>query len=208
MCSSDLLCSNTAQTITFPALVDRPLGRSQPLLATATSGLQITYTSITPTICYILYPSNGPVVQTVANLAEGIDATCTVRASQPGDDRYAPASSVDRTFKYVKAPMVLVVENAPTLNGAGPHAIITRVRLVDDVAMSGLTSLGHVLTAQSLTANICRIDSHGTWDRTNGIVNRTYVTVLASGTCSLKFDFAGTKDRAPATLTWNATVRR
>jgi hypothetical protein len=200
--------SNTAQTISFPVLVDRPLGRSQPLLASSTSGLQVLYTSLTPNICYLIYPSTGPVVQTVANLSEGIDATCTVRASQPGDDRFAPATSVDRTFKYVKAPMVLVVENATTLNGAGPHAIITRVRLVDDVAMSGLTSLGHLLRAQSLTPNVCTIQSHATWDRTGGIVNRTYVIGVTSGTCSLKFDFDGTKDRAPATLTWNATVRR
>jgi hypothetical protein len=104
--------------------------------------------------------------------------------------------------------MVLQVENSSSLTGAGPFSIITRVRLVDNDAMSGLTSLGHLLTAQSLTPNICRIDSHGLWDRTNGIVNRTSVTVLATGTCSLKFDFAGTKDRSPATLTWNATTRR
>jgi hypothetical protein len=42
---------------------------------------------------------------------------------------------------------MLQVENAPTLNGVGPHAVITRVRLVDNAAMSGLTSLGHLLTA-------------------------------------------------------------
>jgi hypothetical protein len=196
------------QTINFPALVDRSLGRSQPLLATTTSGLQVLYTSLTPNICYLIYPSTGPVVQTVANLSEGIDATCTVRASQPGDNRFTPAISVDRTFKYVKAPMVLVVENASTLNGAGPHAVITRVRLVDNVAMSGLTSLGHLLTVQNLTPTICRVDSHGLWDRTGGIVNRTYVTVLATGTCSLKFDFAGSRDREATTLTWNAAARR
>jgi len=198
--------SNTAQTIDFPALAQRDLGRSQPLLAKASSGLQITYLSMTPAVCLILYPSSGPSVQTVTGVADATEWTCTIRAIQPGDDRYAPAIPVERTFKYVKAAMVLQVENGTNLIGAGPHAIITRVRLVDNAAMSGLTSLGHLLTAQSLTPSVCKIDSHGTWDRTAGIVNRTYVSALANGTCSLKFDFAGTKDRAPATLTWNASV--
>ena len=198
--------SNTPQTIDFPALVQRDIGRSQPLLAKSTSGLQVTYLSMTPAVCMILYPSSGPSVQTVAGVADASEWTCTVRAMQTGDDRYAPAVPVERTFKYVKAAMVLQVENSTNLIGAGPHAIITRVRLVDNAAMSGLTSLGHLLTAQVLNPTVCKIDSHGTWSRTGGIVNRTYVTALINGTCTLKFDFAGTRDRAPATLTWSGTV--
>ncbi|NBY50997.1 MAG: hypothetical protein EBQ55_00300, partial [Actinobacteria bacterium] len=200
--------SNTAQTIDFPNLEQRQVGRSQQLMARATSGLQISYISMTPDVCFLVFPASGAFVQSVSNRADASEWTCTIRATQAGDDRFAPAVSVDRSFKYVKAPMVLQVENSSSLTGAGPFSIITRVRLVDNDAMSGLTSLGHLLTAQSLTPNICRIDSHGLWDRTNGIVNRTSVTVLATGTCSLKFDFAGTKDRSPATLTWNATTRR
>jgi hypothetical protein len=198
--------SNTAQSITFPELVERSVGRSQPLLAKASSGLQVTYMSMTPAVCLILYPASGPSVQTISGVVDAPEWTCTVRASQAGDDRYAPAVSVDRTFKYVKAPMVLRVENGTNLTGSGPHAIITQVRLADNAAMSGISSLGHLLTAQSLTTNVCRIDSHGLWDRSGGIVNRTYVTALANGTCTLKFDFAGTKDRAATSLTWNATI--
>jgi hypothetical protein len=137
---------------------------------------------------------------------EAAQWTCTIRAMQSGDDRYAAAAPVERSFVYTKAPMQLVVENSPALVGAGPHAIVTRVRFVDSTAMSGLTSLGHLLTAQVLTANTCRINSHGVWDRTGGIVNRTYLVGLANGTCSLKLDFAGTIDRAPVSLTWNATI--
>jgi hypothetical protein len=102
--------------------------------------------------------------------------------------------------------MVLQVENGTNLIGAGPHAIITRVRLVDNAAMSGLTSLGHLLAAQVLTPSVCKINSHDTWSRSGGIVNRTYVTATANGVCTLKFDFAGTRDRAPATLTWSGNV--
>jgi hypothetical protein len=198
--------SNAPQSVDFPALANMQIGRSQPLLAKATSGLQVTYLSMTPDVCYLIYPASGPVVQSVNNRSVAEEWTCTVRAIQTGDDRFAPAASVDRTFKYVKAPMVLVVENSPVLSGSAPIAVVTRVRLVDNVAMSGLTSLGHLLTAQSLTPSTCRINSHDLWDRTGGIVNRTMVSGLANGTCSLKFDFAGTKDRAVATLIWNATV--
>jgi hypothetical protein len=196
----------SSQTIDFPVLGDRSLGRSQPLLAKATSGLQITYISLTPSICYLLYPSTGAVVQTSPSVPESADLTCTIRATQPGDNRFAPSAPVDRSFKYSKAPMVLQVENAPNLAGVGPHAIITRVRMVDNTAMSGLTSLGHLLRVASLTPAICAIQSHGTWDRTGGIVNRTYLTGIGAGTCSLKFDFDGTKDRAPTTLTWSAAL--
>ena len=200
--------SSAPQSIDFPNLVDWAPSRAQDLKAKASSGLPITYVSLTPDICWIIYPSIGPVVQRQpsAQLPDAPSWTCTVRASQPGDDRYAAAASVERSFKFLKAPMQLVVENPTTLTGVGPHAIITRVRLVDDTSMGGLTSLGHLLTAQSLTPTVCRIDQHELWDRTGGIVNRTFVTPLLNGTCSLKFDFAGTKDRAPATLTWNATI--
>jgi hypothetical protein len=200
--------SNAAQTINFPTLSNTAVGRSQKLLATASSGMQVTYLSLTPDICYLLYPATGAHIQSVSKLPENGPWTCTIRATQAGDDRYVPANSVERTFNYEKASMVLVVENGTALTGAGPHAIITRVRFADSSFMSGLLSLGHTLTVQNLTPTICRVDSHGLWDRTNGIVNRTYLAGLLSGTCSLRFDFAGTADRAATSLTWNARISR
>lgn len=200
--------SNTSQTIDFPTLVDRNIGRSQPLLAKATSGLQITYISMTPNICLILYPSTGPSVQSQPSVPDANSWTCTIRATQIGDDRYAPAVSVDRTFTYTKIPMVIRVQNYPTLSGPNSQSLISYVRFADDSQMSGLTSLGHLLTVTSLTPNICRVDSNALKDLTGGIVNQTMVTVLTSGACSLKFDFAGTKDRAPTNLIWNATATR
>ena len=182
------------------------VGRSQPLLAKASSGLAVTYQSLTPDVCFLVYPTSGPVIQTVNNRVEANEWNCSVRVTQAGDTKFSPAASVDQSFKYFKAPMFLQVENSTNLPGSGPHAIVTRVRMVDNVAMSGLTSLGHLLNVTNLSPSICRVDSHGTWDRTGGIVNRTYLTALANGTCSLKFDFPGTKDRAPVSLTWNAAT--
>lgn len=132
--------------------------------------------------------------------------TCTIRATQAGDDRYAPAVAVERSFKYVKNPMVLQVQSGSTLSGTTSQAITTAVRLADSTLMTGISSLGHLLTVQSLTFTVCRVDSNALVSLSGGTFNRTMVTVLASGTCSLKFDFVGTDDRAPATLTWNAAA--
>lgn len=198
----------SAQNISFPALNNMAVGRSQPLLARSSSGLPITYMSMTPDVCFLVYPPSGPVIQTVNNRQDAAEWNCTVRANQTGNERFEPALPVEQSFKYFKAPMVLVVETNSNLRGTRPIAVVTRVRLVDNVAMSGLTSLGHLLTVQSLTPTVCRVDSHELWDRTGGIVNRTFVTGMVNGACSLRFDFAGTRDRAPATLTWNATVTR
>jgi len=72
--------------------------------------------------------------------------------------------------------------------------------------MSGLTSLGQLLTVNSLTPSTCAVNSNALWDRSGGILNRTIVTGLANGACSLKFDFSGSAAWLPTTLTWNATV--
>jgi len=103
---------------------------------------------------------------------------------------------------------VIAVSSTSSLLGAGPHQVISTIGYVDKSNMSGLTSLGHLLTVVSLTPDVCKVNSNELWDRTGGIVNRTYVAGLKNGTCTLKFDFAGTVDRQPTTLTWNAIVSR
>ena len=200
--------SNTAQSIEFPALVDWVWNNAQPLNAKASSGLQVTYLSLTPDTCWLIYPSSGPVIQRQPSnkLPDAPDWTCTVRAMQVGDDRYAAAANVERSFKFLKAPMVIAVTTTSSLVGAGPHQVVSTIGYTDKNMMSGLTSLGHLLAVVSLTPDVCKVNSNELWDRTGGIVNRTYVAGVKNGACSLKFDFAGTKDRQPTSLTWNATV--
>jgi hypothetical protein len=78
-----------AQTINFGPLSTRSV-RDTPfnVSATATSGLAVTFGSLTPAVCSV----GG---STVTLLTGG---TCTVRASQPGDGTYAAATSVDQSF--------------------------------------------------------------------------------------------------------------
>ncbi len=79
-----------AQTITFPAIPDQTLGAAPVTLqATASSGLAVTYTSTTSTVCTV----SGNQATLVAI------GSCSIRADQAGNGVYAPAPSVTNTFK-------------------------------------------------------------------------------------------------------------
>lgn len=132
--------------------------------------------------------------------------TCTIRATQAGDSRFESAAPVDRTFNFLKGRTVIRVTTSSNLVGAGPHSVLSTFGFVDTSMMSGLTSLAQLLTVNSLTPTICTVNSNALWDRSGGVINRTNVTGVANGTCSLKFDFPGSSSMLPSTLTWNATV--
>jgi len=81
--------SLTPQTIVFAALVDRVLGAAPfTVSATASSGLPVTFASLTAPVCAV----SG---NTVTLVAVG---TCTIRASQAGNANYAAAPNVDQSF--------------------------------------------------------------------------------------------------------------
>ena len=82
--------SLTAQTITYAQPSDQLLSTGSITVApTASSGLTVTLTSTTGSICTV----NGFVISLVAN------GTCSTTASQAGDSTYAAATSVTRTFQ-------------------------------------------------------------------------------------------------------------
>jgi len=77
------------QQITLEDVPDQTLGVMPfPIAATATSGLPVTLTSLTPEVCAV----SGV---TVSILAEGV---CTIRATQDGDEEYLPAEPVTDSF--------------------------------------------------------------------------------------------------------------
>ena len=76
------------QTIDFPALPDiSPIG-TVTLHATASSGLPVSYSSTTPTVCTV----SGSVVTPKAA------GTCTIEAAQAGNADYNPAPPVSQSF--------------------------------------------------------------------------------------------------------------
>jgi hypothetical protein len=105
------------QTITFPTLNDRnfdPLAFNAQ--ATATSGLTVTVTSSTTSVC------TASLDGLVTLFSPGV---CTLIASQPGTaDYYAAAASVSRTFTVSKAPQVInLAATADQVLGTGPITI-------------------------------------------------------------------------------------
>ena len=99
------------QTITFGALHNAGLGAPPfSILATASSGLPVSFASNTTLVCSV----SG---RTVATVAAG---SCSITASQGGSAAYAAAASVTQTFNVIPG---LYIAGQVTLSGAGLSGI-------------------------------------------------------------------------------------
>ena len=112
-----------AQTITFALPSSTLVGSSLVLGGTADSGLPVGYASTTPLVCSVSDI-------TLTALAVG---TCTVTASQPGDDAYLPAPAVQAS---------MAVEAVPAGVDLGKYAVNGPVRDVVIEPGTGRTILG------------------------------------------------------------------
>jgi len=199
--------ASATQTITFPALTNQEVGPAQQLRASSSSGLPITYVSLTPATCFIIAGASSASVQSAPTRPAGESWDCTVRATQSGDNRFAAATPVDQSFKWNRAAMLITVSAPTTLSGRGLHTIIASLNFAD-VSKRGTSGLGHLLKATSLTPATCTVASNAAWSRSGGIVTRTNLTGVANGECQLRYDFAGTNDRSPTSVVWRATITR
>jgi len=93
------------QTITFNAIPFQVQGKPLTLSASASSGLAVTFTSSTPTICTV----SG---NTATLMSAG---TCTIVASQPGNAVYAAATPVSQSFTVQAAYTITPIPNAETV---------------------------------------------------------------------------------------------
>src|SRR6185312_9534190 len=126
--TTDILVTNQAplqhQTITFNSLSDQILGASVPALsASATSGLEVTFTSNSTPVCTV----SGTAITLVSA------GTCSITASQAGDSTHAAATPVTHTFNVTQAPQTITF--GPLSNqdlGSTPPALSA-------TATSGLT---------------------------------------------------------------------
>lgn len=131
-----LISTKTAQTITFPALADATLGDAPTAAATASSSLTVTYTSNTPEVCTV--SPTGAIVL----LAAG---TCSITASQEGNDAYTAATPVTVNFAVGKAPQTIAF--SPT----------TTVTAGDPVALEGTSTSGLPVEYTAGPAEVCTI---------------------------------------------------
>ena len=214
--------SNAPQSINFPAIPNREFGGGVYPKASASSSLPVTYRSLTPSVCYIITGlADGPAIQTVTPKPAGDNLTCTVEASQAGDDRYAAAAPVTQSFVWSKAPMYITNYWAPTkVRNVSLRPItstsywsnstyyFTSSLLFTSGQNSGLRSIGHLMSAVTSTPSVCAVQIVESDDRTGGIFTRATVKMLSIGTCSITWGFAGTDTRAATSTVMSVGVTR
>jgi hypothetical protein len=213
--------ANAPQTITFPAIPDREYGFSWKLQATSTSKLPVKYTSLTPVVCQIIEAlADGPSVQSSYPLVNADASVCTIQASQAGDDRYAAAPGVQQSFKYKRAGMVITpYAVASSVRNAARTPVASKTYVAKSTyyfassllftsgANSGLLSIGNPMRAASTTPAVCSVASVVPLDNTGGIFQLATVNTLASGTCTVVWNFDGTSDRAATSTNMSFTVK-
>jgi uncharacterized protein (TIGR03437 family) len=155
------LVTGESQTITFTALVGLAAGSKEVIIASASSGLPVTSTTLTPTVCSVGKDMGGPIVTALTM------GTCTVEATQAGNATYAAATPVDRSFTVSgKSQSIAFAALSSQTLGTAPFNIAA-------TASSGLT-----VSFASQTTSICT-------------VNGTLVTLVAVGTCTIQATQAG-----------------
>ena len=99
---------------------------------------------------------------------------CTIRASQPGNASYGAAANVDRTFAIAKGAQTI------NFSALGDRVIGTAPFAVAATAASGLA-----VTITTLAGSVCTIA-------------KNVVTLVATGTCTLRASQAGNANYAVA----------
>ncbi|MCG8429284.1 MAG: Ig-like domain-containing protein, partial [Chromatiales bacterium] len=102
-----VLTAKSDQAITFNALADKTFGDADfTLSASANSGLSVSFTSNTTSVCTV----SGSTVSLVAA------GSCSITASQVGDSQYYAATDVTQSFTVNKA--------TPVISWSSPSSII------------------------------------------------------------------------------------
>jgi uncharacterized repeat protein (TIGR02543 family) len=163
-----LLVADQPQTITF----DNP-GTKTPTSgafasgATASSDLTVTLTSLTPGVCTV----SGLNIEPVSS------GTCTIVASQAGNDDYSAATSVTQTFPISSLEaQEITAPNPGTKTYTGSPSTFT----VSPTADSSLT-----VSLISLSPSVCTVSGFD-------------ITIVGPGNCTIRHVQAGNVTYAPA----------
>jgi hypothetical protein len=126
----------SSQTINFNVVPTLAVGTSAVLPATASSGLTVSFSSTTPSVCTVS-----------GNAANALSiGVCTITATQPGNSAYTAAASVTQSFAVVVASQTIAFATVPVQAlGAVPLAI-------NASASSGLP-----VTFGSTTPTVCSV---------------------------------------------------
>jgi streptogramin lyase len=126
-----------SQTISFPAITaTQYISSTLPLTATTTSGLAVTYTSVTTSVCTV----SGSTASLIALGA------CVIHATQPGNAVYAMAQLVSQSF--------IVHLNPQTISFP---AITATQYAASNLTLSATASSGLTVSFTSTTPTICTV---------------------------------------------------
>ena len=165
------------QTIAFNTPGTQTVGTPLTLSATATSGLPVSFTSQTASVCTV---SGTTATGFTASFVTA--GTCTIQATQAGNSTWAAATPVSRSFTVNAAPLR---PQTITFTAPGTQAVGTPLTL------SATASSGLPVSFASQTASICTVSGS-----TATVFIANFVT---SGTCTVQATQAGNSVWASAT---------
>ena len=170
------------QTIVWTPPAELGSGVSIALTGYADSGLPLTYTvdSGSTSFCTV---SEFDGVWTLVTLSEG---TCTVGASQAGNDDYAAAASVTRTIAILPG-QVITATNDSTFGSSS-------AKTVSVVADSKLS-----VSVMSINTEVCTVAATTPYDASTGVTVFTATKGSVAGTCLLVANQSGGSD---GNITW------
>jgi hypothetical protein len=161
-----------SQTITFNAIATQTLGTPLMLSASATSNLAVSFASNSTAVCMV----SGT---TASFLTAG---TCSITASQPGNNAYAAATPVTQSFTVNPGPQTISFGAIPA-QAAGTS-----------LTLSATASSGLAVSFASTTTSVCTVSG-------------TTASFSAAGTCTVTASQAGNSNYAAATpVSQNITV--
>ncbi len=149
------------QTISFGTAPPLVQGNTATVAATASSGLAVTYSSTTPTVCSV-QSGTGAVTANTAG-------TCIIAADQSGNSQYSPAPQVTQSLPVIVNP------DQTISFGALPPLSLGGTASVTATASSGLP-----VAYSSTTPTVCTVDS------STGLV-----TDLTAGVCTVAANQSG-----------------
>lgn len=156
------------QNITFTRPANMEFGDPDAVLsATASSGLAVTLTSQTTSVCTV----TGAVVSIVSV------GDCEIKATQAGDARYAAASDETRVFE-----IIAVVANSPTVRSASAASGEISIGFTSPSFDGGAAIVGYRLVATPTAGGIAVTDDSCVTSpcTINGLENGTEYTVTVA----------------------------
>jgi streptogramin lyase len=179
------------QTITFNPIPTQVLGTPLSLSASASSGLTVSFASVTTAVCTV----SGTSATFVTT------GTCTIQASQSGNASYAAATPVPQSFSVIPKTQTITFNPIPTQVLGTP------------LSLSASASSGLTVSFASLTPAVCTVSGTTATFATAGTCtiqasqsgNATY----AAGTASQSFsvtDFSLTVTPSSQTISPGKTA--